>query len=88
MTHTSLVQPRIFLSYLDQKFVVVADIPTGEYDTAKETKYVSIKETLVGNTLKCKQLNERLWTYDMVDCLDILILRDTNALHAKFIWGG
>ena len=54
MTHTSLVQPRIFLSYLDQKFVVVADIPTGEYDTAKETKYVSIKETLVGNTLKCK----------------------------------
>ena len=42
------------------------------------------KETFVGNTLKCNKLNERLWIYDLVYCLKILVLRDPNTIHAKF----
>ena len=66
----------------------VADGRTGEYDTAKETKYASIQDMFVGNTLKCKKLNNCLWIYDMVDCLKSPILRDPNDIHAKFRWGG
>ena len=46
------------------------------------------KRRFFGNTLKCKKLNERLWIYNMVNFLKIPILRDTNATHKKFIWGG
>ena len=66
----------------------VANSGTGEYDTANEKKYASIQEMFVAITLKCNKLNERLWIYDMVDFLKILILRDTNTVHDKFIWGG
>ena len=40
----------------------VDDSRTGESDTANEMKYVSIQETFVGNTLKCNNLNESVWT--------------------------
>ena len=66
----------------------VANIRTGEYDTANEKKYVSIQEMFFGITLKCNKLNERLWIYDMVDFLKIPILRYPNAIHTKFRWGG
>ena len=42
----------------------------------------------VGNALNCNKLNERKWSYDMVDFPDIHILRDTNYVHAMFRWGG
>ena len=66
----------------------IAGSQTGEYDTANNTKYTSIQEIFVGNTLKCKKLNKRLWIYDMVYLLKTPILRDHKAIHAKFIWGG
>ena len=39
---------------------------TGQYDTKNKTNYAYIQETFVGNTLKCKKLNERLCIYNMV----------------------
>ena len=66
----------------------VAVSQTGEYDTTNKTKYASIQEIFVGNMPKCKKLNERLWIYNMVYFLKIPILRDHNAIHTKFIWGG
>ena len=65
-----------------------ASSQTGESDIENETKYAYILETFVGNTLKCKKLNNCLWIYDMVDCLKSPILRDPNDIHAKFRWGG
>ena len=67
---------------------VVADSRTGKYDTANKMKYVSIQNMFVGNTLKCKKLNERLCIYTIVDCLKIPILWDNNAIHAKLLWWG
>ena len=64
--------------------VFVADSRTGEFNTANDAKYVSIQETFVGKTLTFKKLNERLWIYNMVDFLNTPILRDNNAIHAKF----
>ena len=87
MTHTSLVQPWHCILFLDQRNVF-ADSRTGESDNANETKYAPIQEKFVRNMLKCKKLNEGLWIYDMVDFLKIPILRDNNAIHANFIWGG
>ena len=44
-----------------------ADSRTGKSNTAKRGKYMSIQETFVGNMFKCKNLNERLWIYFMID---------------------
>ena len=51
----------------------VAGSHTGESEITNKTKYVSIQETFVGITLECKNLNECLWIYDMLDCLQIPI---------------
>ena len=59
---------------------------TGEYDTASEKKYASVQETFFGNTLKCNELNEHLWIYNIVYFLRIPILRDYNTIRVKFIW--
>ena len=61
---------------------------TGESDTANKTKYVSIQDIFVGNTLKCNKLNEWLWIYNMVDFIKILNLKYHNAIYTKFISGG
>ena len=66
----------------------VAGSQTGESDTTNKTKYVYIQEVFAGNTLKYKNLNERLWIYNMVYFLKIPILRDHNDIHTKFRWGG
>ena len=87
MTRTSLVQIRIFLMFGSAKYSV-AGSQAGESDTTDKTKYVSIQETFVGDTLKCKKLNERLWIYNMVYFLKIPILRGHNDIHTKFRWGG
>ena len=52
--------------------------------TKNETKIAYIQETFVVNMLKCKKLNERFWIYDMVYFLKIPVLRDHNAIYAKF----
>ena len=88
MAPNYLVLPSHCSCYLDKQIYFVANSQTGESDTSDEGKYVSIRETFVGNMLTCKEVNERFWIYDMVDFLNIPILRDPNAIHDNFRWVG
>ena len=65
----------------------VADSQTGEPDTANESKNASLQETFVGNALKIKKLEHRLWSYDMMDCILIPTLVDKDAIHPQFKYG-
>ena len=61
----------------------VANSQTGEPGIAKESKSASRQETFVGNALKIKKLEHRLWSYDMMDCILIPTLVDKDAIHPQ-----